>query len=40
MSAPIVELKDVTKVFRKGSLETKALRGLDLIVEEGEFVAI
>ena len=40
MSAPIVELKGVTKVFRKGSLETKALRGLDLSVEEGDFVAI
>ena len=37
---PIVELKNVTKVFRKGDLATHALRGLDLEVEEGEFVAV
>jgi len=38
--APIVELRDVTKVFRKGAVETQALRGLDLTVRAGEFVAI
>ncbi|MBX2803482.1 MAG: ABC transporter ATP-binding protein [Myxococcales bacterium] len=37
---PIVELSDVTKVFRKGTVETHALRGLDLKVERGEFVAL
>lgn len=37
---PIVEFHNVTKVFRKGNLETHALRGLDLTVHYGEFVAI
>ncbi len=36
----IVELKNVTKVFRKGKLETHALRGMNLTVEQGDFVAI
>lgn len=37
---PIVQLKGVTKVFTQGSVETKALRGLDLSVNRGEFVAM
>jgi len=37
---PIVEMRGVTRVFRKGALETHALRGMDLVVDEGEFVAI
>jgi putative ABC transport system ATP-binding protein len=39
-SSPIVEMAGVTKVFRTGDVETKALRGLDLVVERGEFTAI
>jgi putative ABC transport system ATP-binding protein len=38
--APLIELTDVEKVFRTGKLETPALRGLDLAIEEGEMVAI
>lgn len=40
MSTPIVEMHGVTKVFRTGAVETKALRGLDLQVQRGEFTAI
>jgi putative ABC transport system ATP-binding protein len=38
--APLVRLEKVTKVYQKGALETPALRGLDLTVTAGEFVAI
>ena len=37
---PIVELDAVTKVYQQGSVEVHALRGLDLTVHRGEFVAI
>ncbi|MCO4747354.1 MAG: ABC transporter ATP-binding protein [Proteobacteria bacterium] len=37
---PIVKLTGVTKTFAQGGLEVKALRGMDLTVNEGEFVAI
>ncbi|MFT5686582.1 MAG: putative ABC transport system ATP-binding protein, partial [Myxococcota bacterium] len=40
MSTPLIQLNGVTRIYRKGSVETHALRGLDLTVEEGEFVAI
>lgn len=39
-TAPIVELKNVTKVYRQGELDVHALRGLDLTVQPGEFTAI
>ena len=37
---PIVELVDVTKLYRQGAIEVPALRGLSLLVEPGEFTAI
>ncbi len=37
---PILRLDDVGKVYRSGSLEVAAVRGVSLTVEEGEFVAI
>ena len=40
MSAPIVDLKDVKKVYKQGSIDVPALRGLDLQVHPGEFTAI
>ena len=36
----IIEMRDVTRVYRQGSIQVKALRGLDLVVNEGEFTAI
>jgi putative ABC transport system ATP-binding protein len=35
-----LEFRDVFKIFRSGSAETVALRGLDLRVEPGELVAL
>ncbi len=37
---PIVELVNVSKIFRSGGEEVHALRGIDLKVERGEFTAI
>jgi len=37
---PVIELVEVTKTYRSGSLEVDALRGVDLRIGEGEFVAI
>jgi putative ABC transport system ATP-binding protein len=36
----MIEMHDVSKIFRTDSVETHALRGLSLRVEPGEFVAI
>ena len=37
---PIVELVDINKRYRSGSLSVDALRGISLRINEGEFVAI
>ncbi|MCI0548217.1 MAG: ATP-binding cassette domain-containing protein, partial [Candidatus Rokubacteria bacterium] len=39
-SAPAIELAGIHKVFSAGELEVHALRGIDLRIERGEFVAI
>jgi len=36
----VIQLEDVTKVYRVGEVDTRALRGLTLAIEEGEFTAI
>jgi putative ABC transport system ATP-binding protein len=36
----VIELQDVTRVYRIGEVETRALRGVTLTVEDGEFTAI
>ena len=36
----VVALRDVTKLYRQGSLDVVALRGLDLTVHKGEFTAL
>jgi putative ABC transport system ATP-binding protein len=36
----LITLSAVTKVYRIGDIEVQALRGLDLRIDEGEFVAI
>jgi putative ABC transport system ATP-binding protein len=40
MNAPIVQMQAVEKVYKQGSIDVHALRGLDLEVHEGEFTAI
>ena len=37
---PAIQFSDVFRIYRSGPVETVALRGLDLRVEPGEFVAI
>ncbi len=37
---PVIELKGVTKVYQLGEVEVRALRGVSLQIEEGEYVAI
>jgi len=37
---PIIELKGVTKIYGAGSAEMQALRGVDLSIQRGEFVAV
>jgi putative ABC transport system ATP-binding protein len=37
---PIIELAGLTKVFGEGAAEVRALRGVDLQIHRGEFVAV
>lgn len=37
---PIIEVKEITKSFTDGDTVTQVLKGIDLVVAEGEFVAI
>jgi putative ABC transport system ATP-binding protein len=37
---PIIEAKDITKVYRLGDIDVRALRGVSLTIDRGEFVAI
>ena len=36
----VVEMRDITRVYRSGRLHVDALRGVDLRVDRGDFVAI
>jgi putative ABC transport system ATP-binding protein len=40
MAAPLISVQNVTKVFRMGDVEVRALRGVSLDVHTGEFVAV
>jgi len=40
MSAPLIELDQVAKVYRMGDVDVHALRGVSLTIEKGDFVAI
>ncbi|MBN1829307.1 MAG: ABC transporter ATP-binding protein, partial [Deltaproteobacteria bacterium] len=37
---PLIELKSVSKVYGMGNVAVHALRGIDLSIEQGEFVAV
>jgi putative ABC transport system ATP-binding protein len=39
-AAPVIELAGVRKVYRTGSLEVEALRGISLTIAQGEYVAV
>ncbi len=38
--APLIVCEDIWKIYRVGDVEVKALRGVDLTIERGEFVAV
>ncbi len=37
---PLFKLEQVEKIYKTGKVEVKALRGIDLEIEEGEFIAV
>jgi putative ABC transport system ATP-binding protein len=40
MAEALIELEGITRVYRSGSLAVEALKGIDLTIREGEFVAV
>ena len=36
----MIKLKNITKIYRMGEIEVKALQNIDLAIEKGELVAI
>jgi putative ABC transport system ATP-binding protein len=40
MARTLIEIRDLTKVYGKGEIAVHALRGVDVAVQEGEFVAV
>ncbi len=39
-TAPVLDVRDVTKVYGRGDTEVRALRGVSLTVEKGDYVAV
>jgi putative ABC transport system ATP-binding protein len=37
---PVIELSQVTKIYGEGEAQVRALRGIDLTVNSGEFIAV
>ncbi|HJT17057.1 MAG TPA: ABC transporter ATP-binding protein [Thermoanaerobaculia bacterium] len=40
MPSPVIEIHDLVKVYQMGEVEVRALDGVDLTVDEGEFIAV
>lgn len=40
LSKNIIEVKDITKIYKIGDVQVKALRGVNLNIAQGEYVAI
>ncbi len=40
MSEPVIQVQDVSRIYRLGDVEVRALDGVSLTIERGEFVAI
>ena len=40
MEQKVIDIKDITKVYRIGDIKVNALRGTDFTMREGEFVAL
>ena len=40
MSAPVIQLENLVKTYQTGEVEVKAVRGVTLEIQRGEFVAI
>ena len=40
MTPPLIELRDITRTYHNGELSVPVLRGIDLTIHRGEFVAI
>ena len=40
MAEPVVQLRDITKNYRRDAFELKVLQGITLDVEQGDFVAL
>src|SRR2546427_6896270 len=36
----VIDLRDISKTYRLGDVEVRALRGISLTIERGEFIAI
>ncbi len=39
-TTPVVEVEDVRKTYRSGTIEFEALRGIDMRINQGEYVAV
>ena len=40
MARPVIEIHDLTKVYQMGEVEVRALAGVTIVAEEGEFLAV
>ncbi|MFH2009686.1 MAG: ABC transporter ATP-binding protein [bacterium] len=40
MASKIIEISGLKKIYQQGKVQVEALRGVDLVIEEGEFTAI